>query len=526
MRVDRHSVPEEILSTALEYVPNELGRAVKLAENGGVGGIELIADDLLDYVCARTVRIDPHMEQRETWLALRTAVELYGDYVVGSALPEGAEVRAWVEYLGSGFGVEKDSEPSLSNFEWTAAWWKALAVRSDNELMRLAGWCPEGYAEGQALVAFWEDDADADLSAVRGVPGRMLRAIDRGDVAEFDAELESMLREHRRYAENTRWIKARDLIAWEAAGLAALAHRAGMAGEIESAYLPARLVTGAGPVTPGGDGPIIRPPFDRQQAERWLTGEDERDGIGDAFRAEVLVQFRCMALKNVADHQLMAQAFRSVLDPRAEDPRSRAAYVLAAEAMAQAFAVAAVPRGTPVTVTLGGRSGEVLASGPVGDASDWEFARAGALAWITRSTTAVEILGGIDRLSETLPDTTAYARAVRAVLRGEDARPHLRAALAKTSGDGHWECLRNPRARLLERIVEGDHAGFNTVLAETLGLYRDYYSAGDQIGDCDGQVHHDALGLACLAVDRGFPLTVESDYLPRTMIDGGPLSPR
>lgn len=73
---------------------------------------------------------------------------------------------------------------------------------------------------------------------------------------------------------------------------------------------------------------------------------------------------------------------------------------------------------------------------------------------------------------------------------------------------------------MLERIAENDADGFNTALAEMLGLHRDYYTSGDRIGDRDGELSFDALGLACLAHDRGLPVRVESDYLPRAVIEG------
>jgi len=73
---------------------------------------------------------------------------------------------------------------------------------------------------------------------------------------------------------------------------------------------------------------------------------------------------------------------------------------------------------------------------------------------------------------------------------------------------------------VLERIAENDADGFNTALAEMLGLHRDYYTSGDRIGDRDGELSFDALGLACLAHDRGLPVRVESDYLPRAVIEG------
>ncbi|WP_264159553.1 immunity 49 family protein [Actinomadura rudentiformis] len=103
---------------------------------------------------------------------------------------------------------------------------------------------------------------------------------------------------------------------------------------------------------------------------------------------------------------------------------------------------------------------------------------------------------------------------------GGDARPHLDAALAKKSGDDHWECLRNPRVVLLDRLAADDQAGFDKAMAEALDLYRQYYSVGDRVDDPDGLIWIDALGLACAAFDRGWQVGVETDYLPRRIVEG------
>ncbi|MGI5167869.1 immunity 49 family protein [Spirillospora sp. CA-253888] len=99
-------------------------------------------------------------------------------------------------------------------------------------------------------------------------------------------------------------------------------------------------------------------------------------------------------------------------------------------------------------------------------------------------------------------------------------RPNLDQALRGGNGTDHWECLRHPPARLLDRLVENDPDGFNEALAQALELFRQYHSVGERADDPDNQVALDVLGLACLAHDRGRPVTVESDYLPRRLVEG------
>ncbi|GAA4602054.1 hypothetical protein GCM10023195_05910 [Actinoallomurus liliacearum] len=523
MRVDRHSISEESLASALAAVPERLGRDTKLAENGGPFGIEMLADMLLDYAAARTVAIDPRVETRETWLALTSAASLYRDYARAQTVPAGGEVRAFVDYLGVGFGFLQERDESLSAHDWLWAYQVSLAIGKDDvllDLYPLVQSLPED-DDLQGLRAFW---AKQPAETYPDSPeGRMLRAIAEGDAVTFNATLAAALEQHRQRAGRY----PRDLIAWGPLAMATLAHETELPIEVESGYLPERLFTRAGPKKPNADGPIARPGFDADRAARWLENAGKRSerNVEFAFAPEVLIQYRFSAMADPGEHMMMALSFRSVLDPRAENAAYTDGLVLASESFASAFRLASIPRGTAIAVTLGGRTAELPASGPNRDASDWIYARAAALAWTSRRQADLAILAAFDAgdLHSTIPDTNSYAHACHAVLRGQDPRPHLRNALAKTSGDEHWECLRNPRARLLERIAEDDADGFNAVLADALGLYRDYYSAGDRIDDPDGQLSFDALGLACLAHDRGIPVRAESGYLPRAVIEG--LSP-
>ena len=118
-------------------VPERLDRDTKLAENGGPCGIEMLADMLLDYAAARTVEIDPRVETRETWLALTSAASLYRDYARAQTVPAGGEVRAFVDYLGVGFGFLQERDESLSAHDWVWAYQVALAIGKDDVLLGL-----------------------------------------------------------------------------------------------------------------------------------------------------------------------------------------------------------------------------------------------------------------------------------------------------------------------------------------------------------------------------------------------------
>ncbi|UFS99185.1 immunity 49 family protein [Nocardia huaxiensis] len=531
MRVDRHSVPEQTPSAAIEFVRTRYAEQARAAEAGGLPGVRWLGEVLLEYVGARTVELDPEVEERETWLALRSAVVLFRDFVQGQAAPKHSDCFANAGYASHYFRFTKGDE-ALTVREWDAAWWPALGLRFDAVLEQLAELCPDDHAEGQALVALWSGQ-DMDTRTLDGHVGPALRAIERRDADLFDDALIRVLRRHRDAASaRVRDMReggyrqlAKDLISWEAVGLAALAHMAGMPIGVESGYLPVRLVTGAGPVVPRADGgPIARPECAAEVAAEWLdrnprVAQRRIDAI-QRFDGSLPGWFNVVYC--IASDLRAEQGYRSVLDPRFEDPRSWEVLTRATEAAAQAFKLVTAPPGSMIAVTVEGRTTE-LPAGEVDDsyASGSAYTHAVALAWTTRSAAALDILARVRRFRrESEEPPTGFAQAIRALVQGGDARDALRAALEAPGSGDYAQYVEQPRTRLLERLVAGDHAGFDSALAEALTRYSTFYSSGSRSDQFDGQLNFEVLGLACRAADQGFPITVESDYLPRRVIEG------
>ncbi|MDL2078338.1 immunity 49 family protein [Streptomyces sp. GXMU-J15] len=72
---------------------------------------------------------------------------------------------------------------------------------------------------------------------------------------------------------------------------------------------------------------------------------------------------------------------------------------------------------------------------------------------------------------------------------------------------------------LFHRFLRKDHDGFNEALVEALEHHRQYWTANAQRADsAEGAVALGPLAIACLAYDSGFPIDVESDYLPRALL--------
>lgn len=110
-------------------------------------------------------------------------------------------------------------------------------------------------------------------------------------------------------------------------------------------------------------------------------------------------------------------------------------------------------------------------------------------------------------------------------------RPGLVGKLTATIEGTHTEVARIAGRELMTRILyhpinlfhrylREDHVGFNEALAQALEMHKEYWSANDQrAGDPTGFVALGPLAIASLAYDAGFPVEVESEYLPRCLLE-------
>ncbi|GAA2713112.1 MULTISPECIES: immunity 49 family protein [Streptomyces] len=79
-----------------------------------------------------------------------------------------------------------------------------------------------------------------------------------------------------------------------------------------------------------------------------------------------------------------------------------------------------------------------------------------------------------------------------------------------------------PPINLFYRYVIQDHEAFNSELAQALRWHKEYWTADqERIVNSEGLVALGLLAVTCLAHDAGFPIEVESDYLPEGLLDRG-----
>ncbi|MDI5965541.1 immunity 49 family protein [Streptantibioticus silvisoli] len=77
-----------------------------------------------------------------------------------------------------------------------------------------------------------------------------------------------------------------------------------------------------------------------------------------------------------------------------------------------------------------------------------------------------------------------------------------------------------PPINLFHRFVRGDHDGFNEALLEALELHKAYWTAEeDRERSVSGLLALGPLAITCLAYDAGFPIEVESPYLPKYFLN-------
>ncbi|MFE9169424.1 immunity 49 family protein [Streptomyces kebangsaanensis] len=79
-----------------------------------------------------------------------------------------------------------------------------------------------------------------------------------------------------------------------------------------------------------------------------------------------------------------------------------------------------------------------------------------------------------------------------------------------------------PPINLFYRFLRQDVSGFNQALTETVELHKAYWTADeDRTDDPSGMVALAPLAIACLAHDGDIPIEVETDYLPKHLLQRG-----
>lgn len=124
--------------------------------------------------------------------------------------------------------------------------------------------------------------------------------------------------------------------------------------------------------------------------------------------------------------------------------------------------------------------------------------------------------------------STHWVNAWKAFWRKDtSAADHLTEAI-RFSGDEHigqFEVdyisrIDVPQLLLFANLLQGDQAAFNQTLATALEEHKTYYTTGERKDLLAGYIAWGPLALASIAYDHGWPIDVESDYLPEGLLHG------
>ncbi len=274
--------------------------------------------------------------------------------------------------------------------------------------------------------------------------------------------------------------------------------------------------------------------------------EYERDVRSDlAFEEQVIAHFFSLAGKTENPVALVtglaSGAHGLACLAAAVEDRTRAlrGLRLLGEAEAVLFDLAAHP-GAPIRVVVEERSYELLVPQAHAMAGPNEWLDGFYAANSSRHAPALGVLTAVRREVLELSQRSARMRgflfewvpALHALARRDASAGRLLAAVheqaSKLFGDDPLRDRLSAEILLAIRLHEAEARSFNDALERALLAHRAFWTqpatpddfTEDRREDPDGFLALAPLGLACLAHDRGIPIDVESDYIPRWIVRG------
>lgn len=187
-----------------------------------------------------------------------------------------------------------------------------------------------------------------------------------------------------------------------------------------------------------------------------------------------------------------------------------------------------------VQVDLGASPAHLPATGPTDATHPGNWRIGWWLAQIVCERGAIDRLAGtpvdVLRRSSTRGDECQYlfVEALQAFeKRADDWSARLRLAVDATDPQrvalSDEEFVLNilvPEMELLFRYATGEIAPFNETLLFALERHKKYWNKGDRKRDPDGYLALGPLAIAGMARKAGIPIEVQSEYLPRPVLEG------
>ncbi|MFI5745915.1 immunity 49 family protein [Streptomyces sp. NPDC051644] len=224
---------------------------------------------------------------------------------------------------------------------------------------------------------------------------------------------------------------------------------------------------------------------------------------------------------------------RSVLDPVAGNAPTWRAWVASMQIGSAMFAVATATDGG-VAARIAGEVRSLTPSGPLRSANAGNWIKAFWLSVICREQDRMTELCNVPisvlRGSGAEYDEYIYAwiDALQSYwLNRGNVGEKMVAAVDGTAPESVEIASRElmlkilcPPLDLFHRYLRQDHEQFNAALVDAVQWHKEYWTAdADRASSSEGLVALGPLAMACLAYDAGYPIEIESDYLPKALLE-------
>ncbi|MET9627574.1 immunity 49 family protein [Lentzea sp. NPDC006480] len=239
------------------------------------------------------------------------------------------------------------------------------------------------------------------------------------------------------------------------------------------------------------------------------------------------------ALSAVRKRALMRFEHLTALDPAAGEDETWQAAVFASQAANAVFARTSKAEDV-VRYRLGDREYALPVLGPNHHATPVDWVTAAFLAVVTRSEEHVAELCKVGKY--TLRGSGAQVEAyvhpwvetLQRHLGGDQVPPALLESVIDLTDPGRASfaspdfmlLVAHPPVNVLFRVLRGTAEEFNDALVQAATAHRDYWRRADFAANPDGFVAVGALAMAILGRNKGFPVEVESGYLPENLVNG------
>lgn len=238
------------------------------------------------------------------------------------------------------------------------------------------------------------------------------------------------------------------------------------------------------------------------------------------------------ALASVRDRALTRLRYLTVLDPTAGQEETWRAAVFASQAANAVFARTSKADET-VQYRIGEQTTTLPVVGPNRNATPVDWLTAAWLAVITRSEERIRELCSVGKYTlrgggaKVEDYVHPWIETLQRFLSGEPISPALLESVIDLSDPGNAKyatpeymlLIAYPPANVLYRLTRGTASQFNEALTQATTAHRDYWSRADLADHPDGFVALPVLAMAIRGRDSGFPVDIESGYLPDNLLN-------